>query len=318
MLFLLFFLSADPTYFTLSEATMDQAELSDTGYGFVAGDLTYISFMSRIVAIENKEHIRFVFDKRGEGPGELKSGGPILGLKDKVFCVDAIGFKLVRFSKDLKFEKSCSLKNYGLAKINFLSNGEQLFSFAELPSSKKMLLEEWDPNTLKKKDTSIVLPIEMAIGSNPLTCTFLNSETLLVAEQIQVADHLYLHEFNLRTQDLQTFGIINPDYDDRSLKHSKNHRFNVLRYGVEIRSISHNVNHIFLSVLNYDPDPTGRLSMEAGYRFFAIDKSNMELIDFRDVPFVSISGHHRGALQVMENQDGEVAIADLAYFLRKK
>jgi len=303
-------------FHAIPETTFDATELPNLGYGFEKDGAIYLGYLARIVAIDPDGKISFTFDRKGSGPKELKSGGPIFNLGNKVFCNDVMGQKLVRFSLDLDYEKDTSLKDYKLGSIRFFNNGERLYSVSLQNDGRGVLLEQWDPDNLSKSNQKTI-EIALYFERSSIIAAFVNSYKVLIWEEVQVKDHLILHTYDTLTGTLSTVGFPNPDFDERALKEPRKSHFGVLKYGVSIHATSSDNRNIYLFVKNFDEGANG-VSVLAGYRYFVIRKSDMELIELREIPFISVSGHQYNPVQVMKNEAGEVVVAHSGYFLRQR
>ena len=67
IIFLTFFTTN--TFYKVPESTLNNIELSDIGYGFQSNDVTYLSYMARMVGLNAEGEIIGTFDKKGSGPG---------------------------------------------------------------------------------------------------------------------------------------------------------------------------------------------------------------------------------------------------------
>ena len=314
IIFLTFFTTN--TFYKVPESTLNNIELSDIGYGFQSNDVTYLSYMARMVGLNGEGEIIGTFDKKGSGPGELKTGGPIFMIGGKVFCYDVMGFKLSRFSSSLEFEKEGSLKNYSVAQIFFFNDGENLFSLSRNTSggTNKLILEQWHTKTLEAMPEKHPIDFQSKLDMVPITVQFFNEDQLIFFEKYQIEEQLEGYTLDLKTRELKLIQLPNPDYDSRASGKSKNNYFSLMQFSTEIRTLTADDKNIYCFTINFDPGQRSS-AVEAGYRMVTIDKSSMEIMDLKAIPFISISGFHNNPVQVMKNQDGGVVVAHPRHFL---
>lgn len=304
----------DSLFYEVPEPFLNQAGVADVGYGFQLEGITYLGYLTRIVALDKEGKTPYLFEKKGRGPRELMSGGPIFGLNHKIYCHDVLGHKLAVFGLDLNYEKDASLKKYPSGRLYFVNNGKKLFSISYSENGKRISIDKWNLKSLKPSLIKEMV-FDFEIPLVPLTASFSDQNTILFMEKLQIRDHILLHTFDINTESLNSYGFPNPDFDKRAENSVNLSYFNVMQYGLEISSICSDQKNIYIFAINYDPGQNPRLAVNAGYRYFAINKQSKNLIDLKEIPYTSVSGHHFGALQVMENENGEIVVAHPKYFL---
>ena len=317
LLFLILFQPPANEFFTeISEKTLDSTELSDFAYGFQAKEITYLSFMTHLVGFDHEGTILGSFNKRGAGPGELKSGGPIFMIGDKVFCYDVMGFKLVRFNSTLEIEKEGSLKEYSIAQLFFFNDGINLFSLSRKRNdgTGRILLEKWDTTELKATSICTIPDFKTKLEMIPLVPHFIDKSTIIFFEQLQVKETIEGYVFDLESQQLRTIELPHLDYDPRAKGKPKENYFSLLEFSSEIKGIGADDSNIYVFSINYDPG-LSRTAEKAGFRYYAMDKKSFEILDVKDIPYFPISGFHNNPVQVMKNQDGGVVVAHPRHFL---
>jgi len=299
----------------IPESTLDAAELSNLGSGFQKNGMLYLGYLTRIVAIDHEGNVHFTFDNKGAGPREMRSGGPIFNLGQKVFCHDVMGHKLVRFNMSLEYEKDTSLKGYPSGTIKFTNDGNQIYSLIPQPGGKEVIIEKWDPDKLSKSDRK-TLSVDFYFKRNSLGATFIGKDKIALWEEFQVEDHIVLYLYDLSSGTLDSYGFPNPDFDERARNKPRDNHFAVAKFGISIRAASADDQNIYLFVEAYDESPN--IIEISGYRYFAIRKEDMELIQLREIPYTSASGHQHDPVQVMKNENGEVVVAHSSYFLKQR
>ncbi len=135
----------------LDQSMLDRVGISTPIDGFVRGGQVYVGQQTLIVQFDLNSRPVSRFNSKGNGPQELKSGGPIFYLRDALWCYDIMGKKFAVFNKDLTVrEKRHSLEEPTLFDGAFAPGVKNLFVIRlQVDTVPDFEVMEIDPESMK-------------------------------------------------------------------------------------------------------------------------------------------------------------------------
>lgn len=291
----------------VSESLLTKAELAEVAYGFVVDESLYLTFSSRMVHIRDGK-VQHVYDRSGQGPDSLQSGGPIFTVGEWVFCYDVLGQKLLRFDRDLSFQTSVKLRDYLIAGLYFLPTPDNLYAFARTGMDGGLQFLRWDMDSWQVADEYDV-PVATKTHDMPIVSQMMDGQRVLFAEKVQLGEDIALHVLDLKTGAVTTFAVFNPEFDpdfNQSTKQWSTY-LKLAKYGVVLTAIAGDEQQFYVFGTNHDVGGSG-YAIPNGHRLWIINRQTMDLKDVVNSDVASTSGFHHGEAHVLKNDDGEIFI----------
>jgi len=235
----------------ISQNALDNAGLAGPGYGFTMDENIYLSYTTNIVKFDMQGNETASFTKRGQGPGEMRLGGPIFPFKNEIWVYD-VKNKLLALDQNLDYQREIKLRFSGYQYINPFSDLKNMYSLSATPTPDGFVftIESRNERDFSKKSVKdLAIQPDFTSGITP---AFLFDDFIAFFEMYHKKERYSVYVWDRQSGQVKAYRFLAPDFnlEPGDLHHASTH-FDTIDKAPYISSVAFSENRLLVFLEKY-------------------------------------------------------------------